>query len=116
MEIEFMTDLYYDKTIKVGDIVTSCFDGYWEVTAIIKRLPYINGFLRGITPSPLFIGKEILESDGTIADKEAVRFERWDASHSQKVTVEFIKEQYNHELTLLDIKENNLFNLIIDKI
>jgi hypothetical protein len=116
MEINIMSDLYYDKSIKVGDIVTSCFSGYWEVTEIEIRLPYANGFLQGTTPFPLFAGKEVLKSNGTIANKGSVRFERWDASHSQKITEEFIREQYNHELTLLDIKKNNLFNLIKNKV
>jgi hypothetical protein len=110
-----MADLSYDKSIKVGDIVTSCFSGYWEVTEIIKRPPYTSGFLQGTTPCPLFIGKEVLKSDGTIAIKGAIKFERWDASHSIKITEEFIREQYNHELTLCHIKGDNLFKLIKTK-
>jgi hypothetical protein len=110
-----MADLSYDKSIKVGDIITSCFSGYWEVKEIEIRPSYTSGFLQGITPCPLFICKEVLKSNGTIAIKGAIRFEKWDASHSIKITEEFIREQYNHELTLSFIKRDNLFNLIKTK-
>jgi hypothetical protein len=109
-----MTDYSkFDKTIKVGDIVTSCYDGYWEVTHIEIRKPYTNGCLRDIAPSPLFSGKYIMKSDGTPIKKG--RTDSWDASYSRKITEEFIREQYNHELTLSDIKKDNLFKLIKTK-
>lgn len=104
-----MTDLSYDKSIKVGDIVTSCFSGYWEVTEIIKRPPYTSGFLQGTTPCPLFIGKEVLKSDGTIAIKGAIRFERWDASHSVKITEDWIRESCNKEIDNIEIKRKISF-------
>ena len=95
----------YDKTIKVGDIVTSSFDGYWEVTHIEIREPYRDGTLC----SPLISGKNIMKSDGTLINEG--RFS-WDASYSQKVTEEFIREQYNHEVILCDIKRDNLLKLL----
>ncbi len=110
-----MTNLSYDKSIKVGDIVTSCFSCYWEVIQIIVIIPYTSGFLQGTTPFPFLVGKEILKYDGTMASKGAIRTESWDVSHSIKITEEFIREQYNHELTLSDIKKDNLFKLIKTK-
>ena len=99
----------YDKTIKVGDIVTSAWDGYWEVTGIEIRKPY-KGSLDGITPSPLFSGKYKIKGDGTPIKKG--RTESWDAFYSRKITANFIREQYDHELTLSVIKRDNLFTLI----
>jgi len=105
-----MNELIYDKTIRINDIVTSYDDGYWEVTHIEIRKPYKNGVFKNITPPPLLSGNYVMTSSGIIVKHGKTN--TWDASHSQKVTKEWIMSVYNKEIDNAAIKRDNLFHLI----
>jgi hypothetical protein len=105
-----MTDYSkYDKTIKIGDIVTSPFDGYWEVNHIQIREPYANG-TKNFTPAPLMTGKYLMKGDGTPIKHG--RTESWDAWYSHKLTEDWIRTSCNKEIDDIEIKRQNLFHLI----
>jgi hypothetical protein len=100
----------YDSSIKVGDIVTGYYKGYWKITEIVHR-KYERK--RHYQPNPLFVGVLLLDSNG---NKVAPKHNNWDASYSKKITREFVFGIIDYGLDYFIIKKNNLLELIPEQI
>lgn len=98
----------YDKTIKVGDIVTGYYKGYWRVTVIVERpRESLNGTI--YTPAPLIHGELVLDSNGKKAKK---RRESWDISYSRKVDRAMVEKIITNDQEAFETKKNNLLELL----
>lgn len=88
----------YDKTIKVDDIVTGWYKGYFRVTDITKRKDR----------NPVVSGVLILDSNGNPAKSEIIK---WDISYSKKITPKEVQEIIDYDLEFFVNKKKNLLNL-----
>jgi hypothetical protein len=71
----------YNTNIKVGDIVTGYFPGYWKVVKIEPRYPYTaDGNTTVYVPYPIIYGSLIAG-----ANRHTKEIESWDISYSQKL-------------------------------
>jgi len=93
----------YDKTIKVGDIVTGYYKGYWRVVEVRKRKEY----------APIIVGELVLDSNGNKAKKKR---NEWDSSYSKKITLCEVKKIIDYDLEYFTNKKKNLLNLVVPPI
>lgn len=100
--------LTYDKTIKVGDIVTGYYKGYWRVTNVEQRNNYTMGS-KTYHPAPLITAELVLDSNGMKAKR---RTANWDISYSKKITKEVVQQIIDQEVAEFVQKKANLMAMI----
>ena len=95
--------LKWDKTIKIGDLITGFYGGYFIITGIEKRKD----------ESPLATMQLKLDKNGQIAKK--TRIETCDMSYCTKITKEKVVSiiTYNNEQFLQ--LQRNLLDLVTEK-
>lgn len=96
----------YDSNIKVGDIVTGYYKGYWRIIEIVHRKYEREQHYQ---PNPIFIGVLLLDSNG---NKVKSKRQHWDAYYSKKITRDYATGIIDYDLDYFIIKKLNLLELI----
>ena len=99
----------WDRTIAIGDLITSYYSGYWRVDRIERRFTqYDHGVYEGIPIgtecSPVFYMTEVLTDTG----KPRKRKNSCDAWYCKKVTHEWVDEQIRNYVELMTTIRNNI--------
>ena len=101
--------------IKVGDIVTGYFKGYWEVTKIedrsscLYKYPVADGSLH---PKPLIYGRLVMSDNNKLSKPGKGAEKSWDISYSHVVDRAKIDKDYQAVLDAAMTKRIQLLNLI----
>lgn len=106
-----MTKSTYDKTIKVGDIVTAYHKGFHRVLKIENRS---NMAVGGKTyhPAPLVTLLLLLDSNGKKASRKETSC---DISWCTKIDMNEVNKIITYDLEFFEIKKQNLLELVTQK-
>ena len=101
------THLPYDKTIKVGDIVTAYQKGYWCVLNIEQRGIKVGEEI--FRPNPLVTLELVLDSNGKQAKRKEEKCDIW---HCKKIDLNEVNKIITYDLEFFETKKQNLLNLV----
>lgn len=98
----------YDKTIKVGDIVTAYQKGYWRVLDIEPRNNITVGS-KTIRPNPLVTLELVLDSNGKHAKRKESKCDIW---YCKKIDLNEVNKIITYDLEFFETKKQNLLELV----
>lgn len=103
-----MAKVAYDKTIKVGDIVTAYQKGYWRVDEIEVRSNF-NLANKTYHPDPLLKLTLLLDSNGK---KARARKSECDINWCKKIDMNEVNKIITYDLEFFEEKKRNLLALM----